>query len=45
MLRQGVVTDMVGNSDAAMSDTSYGSVVLHADPKAAVGGPLALIRT
>ena len=35
------VTDMVRISDARMSGTAYGTVVLHAAPEAAVGGPLA----
>lgn len=39
------VSDMVRISDARMSGTSYGTVVLHTAPEAAVGGPLALIRT
>jgi dihydroxy-acid dehydratase len=38
------VTDMVRISDARMSGTAYGTVVLHASPEAAVGGPLALVR-
>ena len=38
------VKDMVRISDARMSGTSYGTVVLHATPEAAVGGPLALVR-
>jgi dihydroxy-acid dehydratase len=38
------VTDMVRVSDARMSGTSYGTVVLHCSPESAVGGPLALIR-
>lgn len=38
------VTDMVRVSDARMSGTAYGTVVLHACPEAAVGGPLALIE-
>jgi dihydroxy-acid dehydratase len=37
------VTDMVRVTDARMSGTSYGTVVLHAAPEAAVGGPLALV--
>ena len=32
-------------SDARMSGTAYGTVVLHCSPEAAVGGPLALVRT
>ncbi len=43
LLKQGV-TDMVRISDARMSGTAYGTVVLHASPEAAVGGPLALIQ-
>jgi dihydroxy-acid dehydratase len=38
------VRDMVRISDARMSGTSYGTVVLHCCPEAAVGGPLALVR-
>lgn len=38
------VTDMVRVSDARMSGTSYGTVVLHCSPESAVGGPLALVR-
>ena len=43
ILAQGV-TDMVRISDARMSGTAYGTVVLHTSPEAAVGGPLALVR-
>ncbi|MFE3449870.1 IlvD/Edd family dehydratase [Nonomuraea sp. NPDC059194] len=39
------VRDMVRVSDARMSGTAYGTVVLHTAPEAAVGGPLALVRT
>ncbi|GAA1147018.1 IlvD/Edd family dehydratase [Kribbella jejuensis] len=39
------VDDMVRISDARMSGTAYGTVVLHVTPEAAVGGPLALVRT
>lgn len=39
------VTDMVRISDARMSGTAFGTVVLHVAPEAAVGGPLALVRT
>jgi len=39
------VTDMVRISDGRMSGTAYGTVVLHVAPEAAVGGPLALMRT
>jgi len=38
------VKDMVRVSDARMSGTSYGTVVLHCSPESAVGGPLALVR-
>ncbi len=38
------VRDMVRVSDARMSGTAYGTVVLHCAPEAAVGGPLALVR-
>jgi len=43
ILKQGI-TDMVRISDARMSGTAYGTVVLHVTPEAAVGGPLALVR-
>ncbi len=43
ILQKGV-TDMVRLSDARMSGTAYGTVVLHIAPEAAVGGPLALVR-
>ena len=43
LLKQGV-TDMVRISDARMSGTSYGTVILHVAPESAVGGPLALVR-
>ncbi len=43
LLRQGV-TDLVRISDARMSGTSYGAVVLHVAPESAIGGPLALVR-
>ena len=39
------VTDMVRISDARMSGTAYGTVVLHVSPESAVGGPLALVRS
>ncbi len=39
------VRDMVRISDARMSGTAYGTVVLHTAPEAAVGGPLSLVRT
>jgi dihydroxy-acid dehydratase len=38
------LTDMVRVSDARMSGTAYGTVVLHCCPESAVGGPLALVR-
>jgi L-arabonate dehydrase len=38
------VTDMVRISDARMSGTAYGTVVLHVCPEAAIGGPLALVQ-
>lgn len=38
------VTDIVRISDARMSGTSYGAVVLHVAPESAVGGPLAFVR-
>jgi dihydroxy-acid dehydratase len=43
LLRQGV-TDLVRISDARMSGTAYGTVVLHVSPEAAAGGALALVR-
>jgi L-arabonate dehydrase len=39
------VEDMVRISDARMSGTSYGAVVLHVAPESAVGGPLALVES
>ena len=44
LLKQGV-TDMVRISDARMSGTAYGTVVLHTSPEAAAGGPLALVES
>ncbi|MFZ9505846.1 MAG: L-arabinonate dehydratase [Burkholderiaceae bacterium] len=44
LVRQGV-SDMLRLSDARMSGTSYGGCLLHCAPEAAVGGPLALVRT
>jgi dihydroxy-acid dehydratase len=44
LARQGV-RDMVRISDARMSGTAFGTVVLHVAPEAAVGGPLAIVRT
>jgi L-arabonate dehydrase len=43
VLRRGI-TDMVRISDARMSGTAYGTVVLHISPEAAAGGPLALVQ-
>ena len=43
ILRKGI-TDMVRISDARMSGTAYGTVVLHTVPEAAAGGPLAVVR-
>jgi dihydroxy-acid dehydratase len=39
------VKDMVRISDARMSGTAFGTIVLHVAPEAAIGGPLALVRT
>jgi L-arabonate dehydrase len=44
VLRKGI-TDMVRISDARMSGTAYGTVILHVSPEAAAGGALALVRT
>lgn len=44
LLAQGV-RDMVRISDARMSGTAYGTVILHVAPEAAAGGPLGLVRT
>jgi dihydroxy-acid dehydratase len=44
LLEKGI-TDMVRISDARMSGTAYGTVVLHTAPEAAVGGPLALVHS
>jgi dihydroxy-acid dehydratase len=43
VLKKGI-TDMVRISDARMSGTAYGTVVLHTVPEAAAGGPLALVK-
>ena len=43
LLKQGV-KDMVRLSDARMSGTAYGTVILHIAPESAAGGPLALVR-
>jgi dihydroxy-acid dehydratase len=39
------VKDMIRISDARMSGTAFGTIVLHVAPEAAVGGPLALVKT
>ena len=44
LVKQGV-RDMVRISDARMSGTSYGACILHVAPEAAIGGPLALVKT
>lgn len=44
-LAQAGVKDMVRISDARMSGTAFGAIVLHATPEAATGGPLALVET
>ncbi len=44
LARQGV-KDMVRISDARMSGTAFGTIVLHITPEAAIGGPLALVQT
>ncbi|MFP5248278.1 MAG: dihydroxy-acid dehydratase, partial [Acidobacteriota bacterium] len=44
LARQGV-KDMVRISDARMSGTAFGTIVLHVTPEAAVGGPLAIVES
>lgn len=44
VLKKGI-TDMIRISDARMSGTAYGTVILHTSPEAAIGGPLAIVRT
>nr|WP_319383591.1 L-arabinonate dehydratase [uncultured Roseibium sp.] len=44
ILRKGI-TDMIRISDARMSGTAYGTVVLHTAPEAAAGGPLAVVQS
>ena len=44
LLRRGI-KDIVRISDARMSGTAYGTVVLHVSPEAAIGGPLALVQS
>lgn len=43
LLKEGI-TDMVRVSDARMSGTAFGTVILHVSPEAALGGPLALVK-
>jgi dihydroxy-acid dehydratase len=43
-LAQQGVKDMVRISDARMSGTAFGSIVLHVTPESAIGGPLGLVR-
>ena len=44
-LAQAGVKDMVRISDARMSGTAFGTIVLHITPESAIGGPLGLVRT
>ncbi len=44
-LAQAGVKDMIRISDARMSGTAFGTIVLHVAPEAALGGPLALVKT
>jgi L-arabonate dehydrase len=44
ILKKGI-TDMIRISDARMSGTAYGTVILHTSPEAATGGPLAAVRS
>jgi len=44
VLKKGI-TDMIRISDARMSGTAYGTVILHTSPEAAIGGPLAIVRS
>ena len=44
VLKKGI-TDMIRISDARMSGTAYGTVILHTSPEAATGGPLAVVRS
>ena len=43
-LAQGGVKDMIRVSDARMSGTAFGTIVLHVTPDSASGGPLGLVR-
>jgi dihydroxy-acid dehydratase len=44
LLRKGIA-DMIRISDARMSGTAYGTVVLHVSPEAAIGGPISLVQS
>ena len=44
LVRQGI-KDMIRVSDARMSGTAFGTVILHVSPEAQAGGPLALVKT
>ncbi len=44
-LQKAGITDMVRISDSRMSGTSYGTVILHVCPEAALAGPLAIVQT
>ncbi len=44
-LAEAGVNDMIRVSDARMSGTAYGTIILHVTPEAAIGGPLSLVRT
>jgi dihydroxy-acid dehydratase len=44
LLQKGV-RDMIRISDARMSGTAFGTVILHTAPEAAIGGPLALVKS
>lgn len=44
VLKKGI-TDMIRISDARMSGTAYGTVILHTSPEAAAGGPLAVVQS
>ena len=39
------IKDMVRISDARMSGTAFGTIILHVSPESAIGGPLGLVRT
>ena len=43
-LAQNGVNDMVRISDGRMSGTAFGTIILHASPESAIGGPLALVE-